>query len=194
MNGAGALIFIFGLGGRRCSEDETEQQERKFAGHARTIAEMTWCWRPAGSSARIREIRGESGFNTSHGLVLYLRLIAEAPQPMDFWLATKPCHLPFGIVAMSLLSGLERLLARQFSMKKLQRLLVPESRQGTDGITVLLNQPLRLLCQPSIEHLLCAAIDSLIEGLPVGIKTETQNAEAAQGVAPTLPQFRHLLS
>jgi len=44
------------------------------------------------------------------------------------------------------------------------------------------------------ENLLRAAVDSLIERLPIGIETEAQNAEAAQGVASPLPQFRHLLS
>ena len=132
--------------------------------------------------------------SASHGFVLNLRLIAETAQPMDLRLAPKPGHLPFGIVAVGLLSGLKRLLARDFSTKKLQRLLVAESRQRGGSFTILINQPLRLLHQPGIEHLLRAAVDSVIERLPVGIKTETQNAEAAQGVAPPLPQFRHLLS
>ena len=100
-------------------------RKHKRAAHAKTIAEMECCAVPL-VIREDREIRGECGSDTSHGFLLNLRIVAETSQPMDLRLAAKPGHLAFGIVAVSLLSGLERLLARQFAAKKLQRLLVAE--------------------------------------------------------------------
>src|ERR1700683_385796 len=140
------------------------------------------------------KIRGKGGFRSDHGFSLNLRLVAKTAQPMDFRLAAKPCHLPLGIVAVSLLGGLKRLLACKSTTNIRHSVLVSEKSQRPGGFTVLLNQPLCLFDQPGFEHLVRAAVDSLIERLPIRIETQTQNAEAAQGLASALPQFRHLLS
>ena len=90
---------------------------------------------------------------------------------MDLRLATKPGHLPLGIIAVSLLSGLQCLLPREFPAKKLHGLFVSERRERTRGTAVLLKQTLRLFHQSNFKHLLRAAIDSLIQRLTIGIET-----------------------
>ena len=54
--------------------------------------------------------------------------VSETFQPLDVRLAAKPGHLPLGIVAVSLLSGLQRLVSRKFCAEQLPRLFVAERR------------------------------------------------------------------
>src|ERR1700680_1865628 len=75
----------------------------------------------------------------SNRVVLDLRVVAEAAQPVNLRLAAKPGHLAFGVVAVSLLRGQQRLLARKFSAKELHSLLVSERRQRASRGAVLLN-------------------------------------------------------
>src|SRR5260370_12304216 len=114
------------------------------------------------------------------GGLLNLRIVPEAPQPLDLWFAAEPGHLAFGVVAVSLLSGLQGLLAREFSAQDLHCLLVAEGSQRSGGIAVLFKQRLRLINPASVEHRLRAAVHSGIKNLTIGIQTEAQDAEAEQ--------------
>src|SRR5271166_210030 len=157
---------------------------------------MVQRWSTAASPRFIRAgIGGERGFSPLHSGVLNLRIIAKAAQPANLRLAAKPGHLPLSIVAVRLLGGLKRLLTREFPAKKLHRLLVAQRRQRSGGVAVFLKQCLRLFDEPSLEHQFRAAVDSVVERLPIGVKAEAPNAEAAQRFAPVLlPELRHLLA
>src|SRR6267143_4431016 len=120
-------------------------------------------------------------------------ITAKTIEPCHFWFATKPGHLPFCVIAMGLLSGLERLLAREVSAQEFNRLSVAERSQRASGVAIFLQQGLGLLDQPMFEHVLRPLIDALIKRIPIGIEAYTQNAKAAQGVATLLsPQLRQL--
>src|SRR5260370_25578453 len=114
------------------------------------------------------------------GGLLNLRIVPEAPQPLDLWFAAEPGHLALGVVWVSLLSGLQGLLAREFSAQDLHCLLVAEGSQRSGGIAVLFKQRLGLINQASVEHPFRAAVNSLIQSLTIGIEAEAQDAEAEQ--------------
>jgi len=52
---------------------------------------------------------------------------------------------------------------------------------------------LSLFNQAGFEHTACALIDAVVERGAAWIEAKPQNAEAAQRVAPLLPQFRHFV-
>src|SRR5580704_12860032 len=113
---------------------KTKSREPSFRYMLRTIAEMTRL------SARASL---ERGFYTTDSYALNLHIVAEAVQPLHIRLAAKPCHLSFGVIAVSLLRGLQRLFPSQLSPKKLHGLPVAEGRKHTRGIAVLLKQLVR---------------------------------------------------
>src|SRR5260370_2468092 len=110
------------------------------------------------------------------GGLLNLRIVPEAPQPLDLWFAAEPGHLAFGVVAVRLLSGLQGLLAREFSAQDLHCLLVADGSQRSGGIAVLFKQRLRLINQASVEHRLRSTVDSLIHSLTISIETHPHNS------------------
>src|SRR5260370_8169701 len=99
------------------------------------------------------------------GGLLNLRIVPEAPQPLDLWFAAEPGHLALGVVAVSLLSGLQGLLAREFSAQDLHCLFVAEGSQRSGGIAVLFKQRLRLINYPSVEPPLRSPLDPLLQRL-----------------------------
>ena len=113
---------------------------------------------------------------------------------MDIRLAAEPGHLALGVVAVSLLGSLQSLFAREFSVQELHCLFVSEGSQWTSGIAVLLKQKLRLFDHAPFEHLLCAAVNAVIQSLTIGIKAKAQDAEAAQWVSSLLPEVCHRLA
>ena len=60
------------------------------------------------------------------GVTLNRRIVAEAFKPRNFWLASKPCHLPLCVVSVGLLRRLQRLLSRQLATQQLSGLLITE--------------------------------------------------------------------
>src|ERR1700737_3876545 len=53
-------------------------------------------------------------------------ITAKTIEPCHFWFATKPGHLSFCVIAVGLLSDLERLLARELAVQEFNRLSVAE--------------------------------------------------------------------
>src|ERR1700731_108856 len=140
------------------------------------------------------QIRGKRFFRSNSCFLLNLRIVPKAPQPVHLRLATEPCHLPLGVIAVSLLRRLQRLLSSQFAAKELYHLLVPQGRKRAYPISVFLEQALCFLNQSVLEHFLRAAIDAVVERLTIGIEANTQDAESAESITAALPELCHLLS
>src|ERR1700716_3918768 len=164
------------------------------------MPENVCCWTARGfSKQRTRLgspsllIRSEPYLHQIGRYALDLGITAKTIEPCHFWFATKPGHLSFCVIAMGLLSGRQRLLAREVSAQEFTRLSVAERSQRASGVAIFLQQGLGLLDQPMLEHVLRTLIDALIKRIPIGIEADAQNAKAAQGVATLLlPQVRHL--
>src|ERR1700680_4688546 len=69
-------------------------------------------------------------------------ITAKTIEPCHFRFATKPGHLSFCVIAVGLLSGLERLLAREVSVQELNRLSVAERSQRAGGVAIFLQRGL----------------------------------------------------
>src|ERR1035438_223925 len=131
--------------------------------------------------------------NPMHSFLLNSWIVSETLQPSDFRFAAKPGQLPFGVVAMGLLGGMDCLLAGELAGQDLNCLFVSQRSQGTGDYPVFLLQELGLLDHSGLEHPACALIDAIVERWAVGIEPDSQNAEAAQGVTALLPEIGHLL-
>ena len=94
---------------------------------------MLSVWLHDGGSCQTRS-------HTEHCRLLNLQIIPKTFEPHNFWLSSKPGHLPLRIVTMCLLGSLHRLLSRDFSTQKLRRLLVAERSQWPRAGAIFLDQ------------------------------------------------------
>src|ERR1700730_16549441 len=108
---------------------------------------------------------------------LDLRIVAASLEPLHIRLPPEPGHLAFGIVAVRLLSGMDRLLASHFPAQKLNCLFIAERSKGTSCFTVLVEQFLCFVSEPGVKHLARAFINARVKCSAVGIEAEPQNAE-----------------
>src|SRR5258708_13912605 len=99
---------------------------------------------------------------------LDLGITAKTIEPCHFRFATEPGHLSFCVIAVGLLSDLERLLAREVSVQEFNRLSVAERSQRANRVAIFLQQPLGLLHLPTFEHVRRTLFDSLLNPLPLG--------------------------
>ena len=72
--------------------------------------------------------------------VTLFRSVAKATHPNHSRLAAEPGHLPFGIVSMSLLSGLQRGRTINIASQQLYRLFIAQRTQRSRGIAVFLHE------------------------------------------------------
>ena len=63
-------------------------------------------------------------FESRKSFTLNLRIVTKTLQPDDVWLSAEPRHLALGVIAVRLLRGLDRLLASQLAIQKLDCLFV----------------------------------------------------------------------
>src|SRR5580692_5757495 len=98
---------------------------------------------------RLHKVRcGANGFGFS----------AEALDPVDIRLAPEPRDLPFGIVAMALLSGGDCGLLAHFPCQHCQRLAISQRVERLDR-PVAREQAARLFDQPGGEHCGAAPVE-----------------------------------
>src|SRR5579864_6670682 len=97
-------------------------------------------------------------------------IIAKSVEPIDVWLATKPCHLPFDVIAMDLLRGLDGLFPGYVLAKELNSLFVYKRCEWAQFRLVAVDQPLGFLQQTALEHSARALVDTLVELCSVRVK------------------------
>src|ERR1700716_4506734 len=83
-------------------------------------------------------IRCESCLYQIGRCALDLGITSKTIDPCHFWFATKPGHLPLGVVAVGLLSGIKSLLTTDFGAQELGRLLVTERSERLGGLSIFL--------------------------------------------------------
>src|SRR2546429_9725643 len=101
--------------------------------------------------------------NELNGSLLDARFVPKAGEPRYVRLAAKPCHLALGIVAMSLLCGLNRGITINFSAESLNCLFISKRGKRAGRIPVFFKHASSFFDQTGIEHLLCTLVDALIE-------------------------------
>src|ERR1035437_5036639 len=135
-------------------------------------------------------------FDGCDALLLDGWVIAKPGQPMHIRLSPEPRDLALGIVTMRLLCRGERRLPIQFAAQELHRLLVSERCQRAGLVAILREKLFRFGDQSSsrpslVKHVRSPLVDAGIEGLALGIESETQDAKAVQRFASLLPKFGH---
>ena len=113
------------------------------------------------------------------GVTLNRRIVAEAFEPRNFWLASKPCHLPLCVVSVGLLRRLQRLLSRQLGHAAIERpaynrgKLVGRAFGPYFAISLF-----RFLDEAGFKHLDRTPVDSLVERRAIRIQSESKDAES----------------
>src|SRR5438105_4069984 len=90
---------------------------------------------------------GDLTSNEADALVLYLSIVAESTHPSHLRFPPEPGHLAFGIVAMGLLSCLQRGFPIDFPSQKLDCLFVAQRTQRARSVAVFLGEACGLLHQ-----------------------------------------------
>src|SRR2546430_17730886 len=126
--------------------------------------------------------------NEGDALLLYLSIVTESTHPDHLRLAAEPGHLPFGIVAMGLLSCLQCGFPIDYPSQKLDCLFIAQRSQRARRIAVFLHEACGFLDQTRREHLLGTLINARIESIAIRIETEPKNVEALERLPPMLPR------
>jgi hypothetical protein len=110
-------------------------------------------------------------------------LISKRLKPPHIRFTSKPRQLPLRIVTMPLLRRLDSGLFRQRSRQHTRRLPITQRIQRLHR-PISLQQPSRLLNQPSGKHLRAALIQSLIQRRPRRIQPDPQEPKPRQRITP----------
>src|SRR5262249_45199998 len=102
-------------------------------------------------------------FDPFHALAQLLRVGPKTFNPVHIRLAAEPCHLPLGIVSVSLLSRSNGLRQCERAFEILHGLPIAERVERPRRVAVTLLQAASFFDKAAGEHLLCARVEALIE-------------------------------
>src|SRR6185437_14667439 len=110
---------------------------------------------------------------------LHLSIRPKAREPLHV-VPPEPCELALGVVAMSLGTECDGLLAGDFTAQFLDGLRVSKRSERAAIIAVFLHQARGLLDETAVKHLRGASVDAVIQRSTRRVETHAQDAIAGE--------------